>query len=268
VAELDKDNVYDRCATRSSKFASTLYFEGDSHTETLIPLGEKIFQAGHYNVAFFARGGCPFPYFSPWEGRWHANSRYQLCEPHYEAQLSRLLPLLRRGDALVLVSNLGILTGMDTESQKAAEASYERQIERISKTLRPIGARLVIFAPIPSFKDRPLVSIPMTACSSEWYRPSWSIGSDCKPAFVDRTAHLRSMQPVEALFAKLERRFDNVDIFHPLDTLCPMNMARCSTHSGDKMLYSDSHHLSNYGAVMLYPAFNEFMRRLEKNPSG
>jgi hypothetical protein len=157
---------------------------------------------------------------------------------------------------------------MDTESQKAAEASYERQIERISKTLRPIGARLVIFAPIPSFKDRPLVSIPMTACSSEWYRPSWSIGSDCKPAFVDRTAHLRTRQPVEALFAKLERRFDNVHIFHPLDTLCPMNMARCSTHSGDKMLYSDSHHLSNYGAVMLYPAFNEFMRRLEKNPSG
>jgi peptidoglycan/LPS O-acetylase OafA/YrhL len=268
IAKLDKGNVYDRCATHSSTLASTLYFEGDSHTEVLIPLGEKIFQAGHYNVAFFARGGCPFPYFSPWVANWHSKPRYQLCQPHYEAQLSRLVPLLHQGDALVLVSNLEILTGMDATSQKAAEASYERQIERISNTLRPLGARLVIFAPIPSFKHRASVLIPMTACRSEWYRPAWSIGSDCKPSFTDRTAHLRSRQRVEALFAKLERRHENVHIFHPLDTICPASMERCSTHSGDNMLYSDGHHLSNYGAVMLYPAFNQFMHRLEKSSSG
>lgn len=268
VAEIDREHVYDKCIAHASRPVPTLYFEGDSHAEALIPLGEKIFQSGEYNVTFFARGGCPFPYFSPWEGNWHANERYRLCGPHYEAQLSTLHSLLRRGDSLVLVSNLEILTGMKPAVQKAAENSYERQISRISRTLEPIGARVIIFAPIPSFKDRLLVSAPMTTCTSEWFRPSSVLAPSCKPAFINRSDHLRARQAVETLFERLEHRYKNVHVFHPLDGLCPARMKRCSTHLGSKMLYSDSHHLSNYGATMLYPSFERFMRRLQVNPSG
>jgi peptidoglycan/LPS O-acetylase OafA/YrhL len=269
IAPVDKGDADSKCRAEVSRDLPTLYFEGDSHTQALIPLGEKIFQSGQYNVAFYARGGCPFPYFSPWPEQRHASERYRLCQPHYEARLARLLPALRKGDALVLVSNIaGSFLGMEEKSVQAAEASYERQISRLSKKLEEVGAHLILFAPIPTFFDRQEIVMPITACSPEWYRPRWALAQECRPSFLKRSEHLKFSSRSELLFERLSDKFHNVSIFRPIDTICPESLLVCSSHRGDEMLYSDGNHLSNYGASILYPEFMNFLHHLKPRVSG
>lgn len=265
TAPVDRGDADSRCLVQVSRDLPTLYFEGDSHTWALVPLGEKIFQGGQFNVSFFARGGCPFPFFSQ---RHASDRRYRLCQPHYEARLTRLLPALRRGDALVLVSNIaGSFVGMEEKLLQASEASYEGQISRLSKMLESVGARLILFAPIPNFFDRQEIVMPITACSPEWYRPRWALAQECRPYFLNRSEHLKFSRRSELLLERLSEKFHNVFIFRPIDTICPVSAVVCSSHRGDEMLYSDGNHLSTYGASILYPEFVNFLHRLEQSAS-
>ena len=262
-APIDQQNNYDTCLAQKAVDLPTLFFEGDSHTNSIMPLGDKVYQSGRFNVSFFARGGCPFPYFQPWTGSRHLSPRYQKCSSHYAEQWRNLSPLLNKGDSLVLVSNFnGYFPNQSQASRVEAEAHYAKEIGRLSASLKQKGASMIIFAPMPTFADRPEIAFPSTTCRQEWYRPAWSIPEQCKPISIERDDYLKSIARFESLLNRLSVQHSNIHIFSPSDTICPASLDQCSTHMESEMLFSDSNHLSNYGAIKMYPAFREFLQKM------
>ena len=262
-APIDSKNNYDECMTKRIGDLPTLFFEGDSHTNSIIPLGDKIYQDGRFNVSFFSRGGCPFPFFKPWKMSRHLSSRYQQCGPHYIEQWKKLSPLIKEGDSLVLVSFFnGSLPTEPSAARQEAEISYKKEIAYLSDSLKKKGASLIIFAPMPIFEKRPDITFPLTTCREEWYRPSWSIPKQCKPVLIDRDNYLQTTSHFESLLTDLSLQHSNVHIFNPTETICPASLSQCSTHMGNEMLFSDSHHLSNFGAIKLYPPLIKFLQQM------
>ena len=176
---LDRGDVHRDCRVVADSGMPTLFFEGDSHTNVIIPLGDELFHRDGYGVSVFSRGGCPFPMFSPQAGGRHRSSRYRLCEPHYQAQIRRLLPRLTKGDALVLVSRFtSSFFGLTPDDQLKAEASFAQEMGKLSSALETRGADLIVFAPMPTFDKRPALVFPMSTCQVEWFRPCLLYTSD------------------------------------------------------------------------------------------
>ena len=251
------------CHAVTSTDRPNLFFEGDSHTHALIPLGGEILSAGRWNVAFHARGGCPFPYFEPRSGNTHNNERYRLCRPHYENALERIATSLHPGDRLVLVSNLpgyfSSLTGTDT---KKAEASYSIGIERLADIARRRQAALILFGPLPSFEQKK-ISVPLSLCKTEWFRPGWAIDQGCRPVLRSRQEVLEETEPVRNLLSQLATDIDGVTFFDPMESVCPERQETCSTHRGNEALFSDGNHLTNAGAIDLHPRLQRFLDQPE-----
>jgi len=270
VAAIEQSQDSEACRIVVRPGAPTLYFEGDSHTLAILPIGRVVTASKERNFSILARGGCPVPYFRPWAGQRDQYPRYRLCPAHAEVRERQLLRQLRTGDAVVLTSYFdGYFIADDWSTlqgppRRAALADLGGQLERLAGLLRQRGARLILFAPLPTFKDRPSVPIPLMACQQEWFRPNAALPPVCHPAFIDRRDLLRSFADIEDLFARIAERHPNVFVFHPLESLCPASEQRCSTHRGASMLYSDSNHLTNWGVSLLEAPFEEFLQRIER----
>ena len=59
------DRQRDKCRLIRDPGKPTLYFIGDSHTNSIIPLGEDILKNTNFNVSFVARGAAPSPISHP-----------------------------------------------------------------------------------------------------------------------------------------------------------------------------------------------------------
>jgi peptidoglycan/LPS O-acetylase OafA/YrhL len=266
IAPINQGDVYQRCRANASPGRATLYFEGDSHSHALIPLGEKILATGRWNVAFYGRGGCPFPWFEPRANRSDQSERYRLCRPHVEIELIRVLPALRPGDQLVLVSKLpGYLKDLVHSQRLEAEASYSQALQRIARSARARGAGVILFAPLPSFVQEKITG-PLSLCQREWFRPAWAIPVKCRPVTQSRSEQIQYVQPIRSLLMNLADRTEGVVVFDPFDSICPPDQSQCSTHRKGELLFSDGNHLTNAGAVSLHPRFKMFLERLQ-NPA-
>jgi len=249
------------CLAKGGKERPTLYFEGDSLTHMLIPLGEKLLARGRFNVAFQARGGCPVPYFSPWSDGRHALKRYRLCQPYAKGRLQDLLPRLSPGDQLILVSNLaGYFNGLQGKQRLQAESAYAEAIRSLAASLRQRGAGLVIVAPMPSFPTNQ-VNGPLTLCQREWFRPAWATAPQCRPILVSRQGQVEHLGPLDHFLERLVATSPGTALFRAFDSICPPGGASCSTYRGDDLLYSDGIHLTNAGALLLYPRLMAFLER-------
>ena len=260
-APLGEQSQDDACTLRRHPGQPTLYFEGDSHTEMMIPLAEALISSGDVNVAFFSRGGCPIPWFSPWANNSHLKERYHLCEEHSRRRLKTRLHDIQPGDQLVLSSNLpGYLLDADPKVRAQSLANYASTIRTIAAELRNRGAGLIISGPLPSFKNRPAVTVPMSLCQPEWYRLNRQPPPGCTSAFVPRAEIVEHLRPLDALLSGLEREISNLHVFRPFSFLCPTGQRQCSTSYGDKMLFTDSNHLSREGVRVLEQPFLDFLR--------
>jgi peptidoglycan/LPS O-acetylase OafA/YrhL/lysophospholipase L1-like esterase len=250
------------CRAEGGPDRPTLYFEGDSLTHMLIPLGARILADGHYNVDFLARGGCPVPHFAPWsEGR-DRLKRYRFCRPYAEHQLRGLLPRLAPGDQLILVSNLaGYFDQMQGAQRRRAEISYATAIRRLATSLRQRGAGLVIVAPMPVFPMNQVTG-PVTLCQREWFRPRWAMAPHCRPQFASRQEQIEYFRPLDQFLEQLVATTPGTALFRAFDSICPPGSSSCSTYRGDDLLYSDGIHLTNPGAMLLYPRLMAFLEGL------
>ena len=252
----------EQCRTRAGGGRPTLHFQGDSLTHMLIPLGGKVRSKGHYDVAFIARGGCPVPFFSPWSDGRDRLDRYRLCKPHADHQIGALLPSLSAGDQVVLVSNLaGYFDQLQGPQRRQAEVDYATAIRSLAGALRQIGASLIIVAPMPSFPDNK-VSGPLTLCQREWYRPAWAAAPQCSPQLVSRQKQLDHLEPLDRFLEQLVVMTPGTALFRPFDSLCPSGTSHCSTYRDGDLLYSDGIHLTNAGALLLYPRLMAFLEGL------
>lgn len=265
-APIRRSAAPDPCHAVRSPDRPTLFFEGDSHTHALIPLGGEILSRGHANVAFHARGGCPFPYFEPWRDNAQRSERYRLCRPHFENAMERISASLHPGDRLVLVSSLpNYFTSLTGTALEAAKASYGARIQRIAATAQSRGAGVILFGPLPSFEQKK-IAIPLSLCSPEWFRPLWAIDPACRPVVRGRGEVLHEIQYLKIIQAELAARLKGVTLFDPFESVCPEEDTQCSTHRGLEPIYSDGNHLTHAGAVSLYPRFQSFLDRLDSSP--
>jgi hypothetical protein len=259
TSSVPQDSNFKLCRAQPNTGRPTLYFEGDSHTNSLIPIGSPLLRDGSYNVAFFARGGCPSPYFEPRAIAMSAAGkvRYRLCAPHYASRMKFILADLKQGDRVVFVSNLyGYFGPPQTPS------AFRKAVKDIDSQIRSKGARLVLFAPLPSF-DTSEISVPLSLCRPEWFRPAWSIPVDCRPSLESRAKEVQKTEPVRALLGELSRESSSIDIYDPFPVICPPSVAMCSMKMDGQFLFSDGSHLTNTGALKLYPSFRSFLVRSE-----
>ena len=256
---LRHSDSWNACRSGQGDGRPTLFFEGDSHTHALIPLGERLLKAREFQVAFAARGGCPFPYFQPWQQDRQRSDRYRLCQPHAQARLADLGRAIQPGDRLVLVSNLPSYLGEGprAEAPQRFEA-YRRSILLLAGRIKRKGARLVLVSPLPSFEQSKL-SIPLTLCHSEWFRPSWAIPQACRGVAESRQLELQHTAAIRGLQRELERQSPVIDVFDPFNSVCPPAQASCRTYAQGQLLYSDGNHLTSQGALRLYGAFSRFL---------
>ena len=253
----DRQRVQCRVSRQPGK--PTLFFIGDSHTNAIIPLGEDILNNTDFNVSFAARGGCPFPDFSPWVSNRHAEARYKQCPQSSSSELQYLQTQVKSGDSIVIVNNLkGYLLG---DGQKAALQAFSQAMDQLTREMAPRGVRVILFGPIPSFDSREEVHLPMTACQQEWFRPYWSLSSQCHPVQINRSTEQERLAPLRRLLDHLDQTIPNLSVFDPFDSLCPPSQSRCSTHAGERMLFSDSNHLTNEGAKHVSGSFLRFLGR-------
>ena len=237
----------------------TLFFIGDSHTNAIIPLGEDILNKANMNVAFMSRGGCPFPYFSPWGSNRHSEVRYRSCPQSSENEWNHLQGVVKQGDSIVIVSNLkGYLLG---SQQEEASKAFVKVIGQFTTAMAQRGVNVILFAPIPSFDSREELHLPMTVCQQEWFRPQWSLSPLCQPVRIDRSAEVSVIAPVRRLLNQLDQSIPNLTVFDPFNSLCPPSQNQCSTHAGQQMLFSDSNHLTNEGVRHVSAAFLRFLGR-------
>jgi peptidoglycan/LPS O-acetylase OafA/YrhL len=268
IAPLGARNEDEPCTLTRHPGQPTLYFEGDSHTEVLIPMAEALIGRGSLNVAFFSRGGCPIPWFTPWAQNRHNMERYKLCKAHSLQRLEGRLEDVRPGDQLVLSSKLpGYLLDANPKVQAQSMASYASAIRNLASELQKRGAGLIITGPLPTFKNRPEISVPMSLCQREWYRPFRELPPGCAPTFVSRADQVERLIPLQELLLSLEKEISNLHVFQPFSLLCPDDDRQCSTHRGVRMLFVDSNHLSREGLKLLEEPFLNFLNQRVLKPT-
>ena len=253
------DRLRDQCRLMRDPGKPTLYFIGDSHTNAIIPLGEDILKNTNFNVSFAARGGCAFPDFSPKASDILSTPRYKLCPESSTKEWQYFQSKVKAGDSIVIVINLrGYLLG---SRRNAAEQAFAKAIDQLTRDMAPRGVRVILFGPMPFFDSRDEVHMPMTACKQEWFRPQWSLSSQCQPVEINRSGEIERLAPLHRLLNQLDQSIPNLTVFDPFDSLCPPSQTRCSTHAGDRMLFIDSNHLTNEGAKHVSGAFLSFLSR-------
>jgi peptidoglycan/LPS O-acetylase OafA/YrhL len=259
MAAARTDRQREKCSVIRHPGKPTLFFIGDSHTNSIIPLGEDILNSANMNVAFMARGGCPFPHFSPWVSNRQSTPRYKLCPQSSANELNYLQTQVKSGDTIVIINNLrGYLLGLQ---QEQAQKAFIKVIEKLTGDMAQRGVNVILFAPIPSFNSREEVRLPMTVCQKEWFRPQWSLSPQCQPVLTNRSAQQNQLAPLRGLLNQLDQSIPNLTVFNPFDSLCPPSQRECSTHDGERMLFSDSNHLTNAGAKNVSEAFLRFLNR-------
>jgi peptidoglycan/LPS O-acetylase OafA/YrhL len=253
------DRQREQCRQIRNVGKPTLYFIGDSHTNAIIPLGEDILNNTNFNVSFAARGGCAFPDFTPKALEMLSRPRYKLCPESSTKEWQYFQSNAKAGDSIVIVINIrGYLLG---KRQNAAQKSFAKAIDQLTRDMAPRGVSVILFGPMPFFESRAEVRLPMTACQQEWFRPLWSINAQCQPVQINRSAENGRLSALRGLLDQLDQSIPNLTVFNPFDSLCPPSQRECSTHAGERMLFSDSNHLTNAGAQNVSEAFLRFLNR-------
>jgi peptidoglycan/LPS O-acetylase OafA/YrhL len=253
------DRQRDQCRVIRHPGKPTLYFIGDSHTNTIIPMGEDILEKTNFNVSFAARGGCPFPDFSPKGSDQHLAARYKLCPESSTQEWKYLQSQAKAGDRIVIVNNL--MSNLMGKRQNDARQAFAKAMDQLTRDMAARGIRVILFAPMPSFGSREEVRLPMTVCQQEWFRPHWSLSPECQPVQINRSKEKDRQAPVRRLLNQLDQSIPNLSVFDPFDSLCPPSQNDCSTHAGERMLFSDSNHLTNEGVKHVSAAFLRFLSR-------
>lgn len=262
TAPLPSDDGSERCRATPHADRPTLYFEGDSHTHALMALTQQILQDGSYNVSLFARGGCLYPYFSPWPGGRQNEARYRLCKAHDRSRTRYLQSALKRGDRVVVVS---FIHGPFDSIQSSQ--SYRRSVLDLARHVEAKGARLIVFAPLPLFDDAVKISFPLSLCRVEWFRPSWALSPACQPARVKRDREISDTKPLRDLLVSLDHDVAAIKVFDPFPIICPVGQEFCSSYRGSQRIFRDSNHLTDAGALKLYPSFRAFLAHIDGESS-
>ena len=141
--------------------------------------------------------------------------------------------------------------------------SYRDSVLNLARDVQRKGASLVVFAPIPVSAYAAKIAFPLSLRRVEWFRPAWALSAVCQPAWVTRDREIKDANPVRDLLLALDREVPAIKVFDPFPILCPVGQELCSTYSGSQRIFRDGNHITDAGALKLYPSFRAFLARID-----
>ncbi|MEW9586306.1 acyltransferase family protein [Paraburkholderia sp. DGU8] len=235
-----------------------IYAIGDSHSTAYVGMYKEYVMRTGASVTVYVNGGCPFMSLQPWR------ETSEPCRTNSSAAVTDMLARIEPGDVVFLPSlrmprfvdqyyvfpeneALDLIFG-DAAIKARAQAVIDG--EKVLKRLSGQGAVIVIEAPKPIFKA------PMYRCA-EPYNRSLPI---CRSGTAMSRPELASLRkPIVDSLQQLAAAVPNTRVWDPFPILCPP-ATQCSGYSSGHPLFFDSDHISGYGARLVYPAFEAFVR--------
>jgi peptidoglycan/LPS O-acetylase OafA/YrhL len=228
---------------------------GDSHATSYLPLFDQLSGEFGISVIVFAQASCRYlDLLAPMDG--HKDDE---CLNFWRAASLETLRTARAGDILFLPGlrqhRFGEQWSELREPDRVADATLNRPAQDLiaeatreaAGWLSPFTARgvTVLFeAPKPLFRS------PAFRCS-DWFNAANPV---CRGGLTQPRAFLEALRyPIVKAMRELAAGNSAVHVWDPFPTLCPSDP--CSAFRGDRPLFFDGDHISDYGNTVLYPAF-------------
>ena len=250
-------NLISNCILSSSNGRGILSI-GDSQTEHLIPLLDKLHNNEGYGVYFYSSPGITFP--SIIETRNDKNRTavqfrkiYKNSIDHFNYYFSQL----KRGDIIILSSRYELrwsenpipkqqqnlkFTYYDSNNKVLSKDESYKQwktlFDNIAEKSLSKGIKVIVFNSIPTFPKKPI-----SKKDKQWFN------SLNKKNFIGlkRDFYINNTKLVESAFNSLENKYSNVEVFDIFSKVCPESKIFCTAEK-----HKDQWHLSSEGALSLY----------------
>jgi len=247
---------YKRTSCPTPKVEERVFALGDSHTGAYIPLLKRFTLTTGVESVILSTAGCPFISL-----QWNRDDDPG-CRDALQSSLNTLTASAKAGDVVFLASlrlprlaeqfakftDTAALAYVEGEgSAKKRDYAIEVAIQKL-KPLADKGVKIVFEAPKPLFRTPPF------RCG-DWFNrlnPSCVDGFEIERSFLER---LR--KPTLDGFQKIVSTIPGVSVWDPFPILCPEQ--KCSAFRDGKPLFFDADHISEYGDVLLTPAFVQKM---------
>ncbi|ESQ99785.1 acetylase [Stutzerimonas chloritidismutans AW-1] len=245
------------CAEPRPLGEASIHVIGDSHALAYEGLFKQYAIARSVQINAYNNGGCPFISLQPWRDLDNAD-----CRRYADAALRHLRERIKPGDILFLPSlriprfsdQWAYFGEADAQRQmfgaeaRAGRARAEANAIEVLREFSERGVQIVFEAPKPLFKAPPF------RCA-DWFNRANPI---CAQGLqIPRELIERFRGPVLASYDHIASAVPRVGVWDPLPVLCPEPV--CEAVRGELPLYLDGDHLSGYGNLQLFRAFDAYM---------
>ncbi|MGB0749268.1 MAG: acyltransferase family protein [Magnetospiraceae bacterium] len=235
----------------------TLFVIGDSHAGAYGAMLKMASKKLGLDFDILTHSGCGLATLK--------SARSEACQAPIHAFMAEIERRAKPGDMVFLASlrayRLSDQWGeydpavVDTRVFGAAPAAKRKEaLEEASALLNHLQERqikVIIDTPKPTFRAPPFRCM-------DWFNRSNAV---CKPGFsIDRNELQAVSQPVRESLKVLKTRHPGLIVWDPFPILCPEE--RCDAFRDGKPLFFDGDHLTGYGNILLYPAFEKLLLSL------
>jgi len=254
--------------SRSSSSNQQIFVLGDSHADALFPIFEELSAQRSIPISIFAFAGCGFiDLRAPMAKGFGAG-----CNVFNQEITQAVLAKAKPGDVLILPSlrmkrftdqwaSFGFSNMQHEMYNEQAQALRKAALEDANALLKPFTdahLKVVFIAPPPLFKS------PTFRCA-DWFNAHNPI---CEQGISMPKAELVQLRtPILEQMHVLEKQLPQIYLWDPFEVLCPEQT--CNAMRNGRPLFFDGDHLSNYGNLVLYPNFDNWLnqKHILQNPS-
>ena len=249
-------NLISNCILSSSNGRQILSI-GDSQTEHLKPLLNKLHNKDGYGIYYYSSSGTNFPSLIETRNNGSRNpnlfrKKYQNTTNFFDYYFSQL----KKGDIIILSSRYELRWGnRPIPSQErnvkfsyfdsnnnilSKDESYKRWIklfDNIAEKSLSKEIKVIVFNSIPTFPNYAFSQ------GKQWFNRL----NEKNFIGLKRENYIRHSKLVDSTFNSLENKYSNVEVFDIFSELCPKSQIFCTNEK-----YYDQWHLSKEGALSLY----------------
>jgi hypothetical protein len=223
---------FNRCRVPLNGSRKTLYFVGDSHSESLWRAAERIARFSKSNLFLYGYNSTPFPAIKN-----RLSRKYDGREQFKSLQkYMRSVDGIREGDILfITLYPRSFANSHINAKQRESLDMWMQEVLNLASFLETRKASMVLFTPTPVFENR------FEQCTHQWFnRLSRLSCNNPKSKYISEYANV--LDVLEEIAASRK----NVYIFDLLEVMCPEGV--CSYNRRGLPLYKDEHHINDYAA--------------------
>lgn len=238
------------CAISDLKLPPTVALIGDSHASQYFPGFKKYYDQQGQNLLLLAKSGTlPFidvssvrKEFDTFADIFHY---LESSETIHTIILGAFWPSYSEQDGVTtsfgLYKNYIFFEDASTLETIPQRQHFEMGLENTIINLRKMNKKIIFIADIPSLPFHPRDCLP---------RPNFNSVKDCR---FSVQKYLVENSFVNSLFRNAKKKHDFIQTLNPTKFICDISKKsdQCNVFSDEKLLYSDSHHLSVSGAEII-----------------